>query len=182
MGSWGPQARRTPSSTHHLPQHTASSTQDTQNANAPLGPGDSLKTLPELKWASRLIPARLFQGRKFSENILLGVEVWPLPAFLRITPPPLPGPSSFTPAPSPPTPPPYREGLGPGTLQQGRAPDGSQAGWPGSLHTSPTRLRWRSSVGSGPKGRPQSGAGADARPLASGAQHSRGRVGPGAVG
>ena len=57
---------------------------------------DSLKTRPELKWASRLVSAGLFQGRKFSENVLLGREVQPLPAFLCLTPPPLLGPSSFT--------------------------------------------------------------------------------------
>ena len=47
---------------------------------------NSLKTRPELKWASRLISARLFQGRKFSENVLLGVEVQLLPAFLGAAP------------------------------------------------------------------------------------------------
>lgn len=164
VGSWGPRARRPPSSTHHLPQHTASSTQDTQNANAPPRDlADSLKTRPELKWAICLISARLFQGRKFSENVLLGVEVRPLAAFLRITPLPSRAPPlSPQHPPAPPHPPPHREGLGPVTRLQGRAPDGSQAGRLESLHTSPTSLRRRSSVGSGPKGRPQRGAGADA--------------------
>ena len=89
LGSPGQEAciLHSPSSPTHSFVHSGHS-----ERKRPPGPGDSLKTLPELKWASRLIPARLFQGRKFSENILLGVEVWPLPAFLRITPPPLPGP------------------------------------------------------------------------------------------
>ena len=94
---------------------------------------NSLKTRPELNWASRLISARLFQGRKFSENVLLGVEVQLLPAFLRITPPPLPGPSSFTPAPPHPLPRPplYRGGLGPGDPAAGESPrwESGQLSW-----------------------------------------------------
>lgn len=161
LGSPGQEASilHSPSSPTHSFVHSGHS----ERKRPPWDLADSLKTRPELKWAICLISARLFQGRKFSENVLLGVEVRPLAAFLRITPLPSRAPPlSPQHPPAPPHPPPHREGLGPVTRLQGRAPDGSQAGRLESLHTSPTSLRRRSSVGSRPKGRPQRGAGADA--------------------
>lgn len=106
----------------------------------PLGPGGSLKTHPEQKWADHLIFAGLFQGRmncrKFSENVLLSSgSAAPPPA----VPPPLPPPSSFIPAPCPlvtlTAPRLQRESLGPAARPQRPPPDAGksrrcESGWP----------------------------------------------------